>query len=68
MKTKFAHKNAHLQLKWKCDLDRSVIEDNCEERGWERVEEPDDQPFPKPLRADPKGSIGQKYKEAEAGR
>ncbi len=42
MKTKFVHKNAHLQLKWKCDLDRSVIEENCEERGWERVEDPDD--------------------------
>lgn len=42
MKTKYVHKNAHLSIKWKCDLDRSVIEDNCEERGWERVEDPDD--------------------------
>ena len=42
MKTKYNHKNAHLNLKWKCDLDRSVVEDNCEERGWERVEDQED--------------------------
>lgn len=42
MKTKYVHRNAHLNIKWKCDLDRSVIEDNCEERGWERIEDPDD--------------------------
>ena len=42
MKPKFYHRNAHLNIKWKCDLDRQVIFENMEERNWENTDPDDD--------------------------
>ncbi len=39
MKSRFNHTNAHLNLRWKLELDRPVISENCEERNWTRVED-----------------------------
>ena len=41
MKAKFVHTNAHLELKWKTDFQKSVILENFQERNWEPVEEDD---------------------------
>ena len=42
MKAKYIHVNANLKLKWKCQLDRPVIEESCEDRGWTMVGDDDD--------------------------
>lgn len=42
MKSKFIHLNAHLDLKWKSDFEKSVIIENFEDRNWEKVDEDDD--------------------------
>jgi hypothetical protein len=39
MKAKFIHLNAHLDLKWKSNLDKSVIKENLKDRQWEEIEE-----------------------------
>lgn len=30
------HPNADVKIRWKCDLDRPVIIENCEERNWKK--------------------------------
>lgn len=42
MKSKFIHLNAHLDLKWKSDFEKSVIIENFEDRNWDKVDEDDD--------------------------
>lgn len=42
MKSKFIHLNAHLDLKWKTDLEKSVIIENMNERNWEKADEDED--------------------------
>jgi len=42
MKAKFTHLNAHLELRWKSDFKKDVIIENFNDRGWEAVEEEDD--------------------------
>ena len=44
MKSKFAHINAHLELRWKSDFQKDVIIENFNDRGWEPVEEDDGLP------------------------
>lgn len=41
MKAKFAHLNAHLDLRWKSDFQKDVIVENFKDRNWEPVEEED---------------------------
>ena len=41
MKAKFVHLNAHLDLKWKTDLDKEAITANLQDREWERVDDDD---------------------------
>lgn len=36
------HLNAHLDVKWKSDFDKSVIIENFEDRNWEKVDDDDD--------------------------
>lgn len=38
MQSKFPHVNSNLTIKWKLSLDRPIIDENMEERGWKRVE------------------------------
>lgn len=39
MKPKYKHVNAHLNIKWKTDLQKSVIIENMKERKWEQAED-----------------------------
>lgn len=39
MKAKFAHLNAHLELRWKSDFQKDVIIENFKDRNWEPVED-----------------------------
>ena len=39
MKAKFAHLNAHLELRWKSDFQKDVIIENFKDRKWEAVDE-----------------------------
>ena len=38
MKKNFTHKNKNLKIKYKSDISRPTINQNCEERNWESVE------------------------------
>lgn len=42
MKPKYKHMNAHLNIKWKTDLTKSVIIENMEERKWQKAEDDDE--------------------------
>ena len=39
MKPKYDHFNAHLDIKWKTDLQKSVIIENMKERNWQKAED-----------------------------
>lgn len=39
MKAKFAHLNAHLDLRWKSDFQKDVIIENFKDRNWEPVDD-----------------------------
>lgn len=41
MKRKIPHANQEVKIKWKNDLDRPVIDENCLERNWVETEEND---------------------------
>lgn len=39
MKPKYNHLNAHLNIKWKTDLPKSVIIENMQDRDWQKAED-----------------------------
>jgi hypothetical protein len=39
MKAKFAHLNAHLDLRWKSDFQKDTIIENFKDRNWEPVDD-----------------------------
>lgn len=45
MQPKFSQEPQNIEIKWKCDLDRSVIFENMEERGWDESSQENDWNF-----------------------